>query len=62
MIILVLGVLVLVLAQMRRTAENEDDDEDDVQSCEQVIEFMAQGTMKQEEASWHDSAGWIRSA
>jgi len=42
-IVRVLGVLVLVLEQKHRTAENAEDDEDDYdfKACEYVIEFMA---------------------
>jgi hypothetical protein len=45
-IVLVLRVRVLVPEQKRRTAEDEEDNEDqyDVQAREYVIEFTAQGT------------------
>jgi hypothetical protein len=41
-IFLVLGVLLLVLELKHRAAEDEADDEEDVQACEYVIEFMGQ--------------------
>jgi hypothetical protein len=59
-IVLVLGVLVLVLEQTHRTAEDEDDAEDeyDVQACEYVIEFIAQSTKSSDRTPETGRTAW----